>query len=429
MAPKLPTAPATDPASSLPIFSALALTLSLVLVLAAAACGGAHPRGVALAGGWRAAADTVDGVVHVVNSPPAHEDTAAEWHLVPDLRIGTESGGGPAQFGQVLGIAVGDSGRVFVLDGQAQQVRIFSPAGRFIRAVGRKGGGPGEFRGAYGLAFSHGVLWVADHGNNRYTAFDRDGKLLATYRAPFTSYGYIWDGTVLRNGALCQTAFLPITVPPDRQTHELQCYQPVDPLAGGAASQLMVDTSFAIPRAKLKPETFVLRGGNMRMYVPVPFTSHGLWLYDPRGGFWTATTDRYRIARLTLSGDTALVLEARRPIVRVSSQERDSAIAALRKLAERVGASAPDYSRIPSSRPALQAMDLDASGRLWVRPTVAGRTTVFDVFDRSGRHVATVRAPFRVPTYWHPLIRDTALYALVTDSLDVPYVLRARIVR
>jgi len=47
--------------------------------------------------------------------------------------------------------------------------------GRFIKAFGRHGQGPGEFMGPHGLAFdSQGRLFVADRSNNRIQIFDRD---------------------------------------------------------------------------------------------------------------------------------------------------------------------------------------------------------------------------------------------------------------
>ena len=55
----------------------------------------------------------------------------------------------------------------------------FSKDGKFIKAWGRKGSGPGEFDTPHALAIdSRGRLFVGDRGNSRIQIFDQDGKFL-----------------------------------------------------------------------------------------------------------------------------------------------------------------------------------------------------------------------------------------------------------
>lgn len=74
-------------------------------------------------------------------------DTTPEWSLSaePTLSIGSDSI--PEEvFGQV-GAALGlEDGRVAVLDSRAVEIRIFEPDGRYLRTLGRRGRGPGEFQ-------------------------------------------------------------------------------------------------------------------------------------------------------------------------------------------------------------------------------------------------------------------------------------------
>ena len=64
----------------------------------------------------------------------------------PRLRIGVEAGEEPLQFDQITGVARLDGGRIAVANGRPAEVRIFSPAGEFLSAVGSAGQGPGEFQ-------------------------------------------------------------------------------------------------------------------------------------------------------------------------------------------------------------------------------------------------------------------------------------------
>jgi sugar lactone lactonase YvrE len=59
----------------------------------------------------------------------------------------------------------------------------FSKDGKFIKAWGKKGSGPGEFDMPHSLAFdSKGRLFVADRSNSRIQIFDQDGKFLAEWK-------------------------------------------------------------------------------------------------------------------------------------------------------------------------------------------------------------------------------------------------------
>ena len=71
-----------------------------------------------------------------------------------------------------------DDGSVAIADGiNRQEVRIFSEEGVFLRALGRSGGGPGEFRSIRGLVAVPGEIVVWDIQTLRLTYFLADGQL------------------------------------------------------------------------------------------------------------------------------------------------------------------------------------------------------------------------------------------------------------
>ena len=71
-------------------------------------------------------------------------------------RLGVLSGDGPEVFGEVSDVALSHDDRIFVLDGHAQQVRVFDPSGEFVESFGGLGDGPEEMRGAYEIAVERG---------------------------------------------------------------------------------------------------------------------------------------------------------------------------------------------------------------------------------------------------------------------------------
>lgn len=151
--------------------------LVVMLLSLPAACGEA--RGPAP----RATIDTLEsGIVHVSNPQVGVWGERPAWRLTDEVRIGTSLGTGPAMFGDVRDVALDAAGRVYVLDSQAQEIRVFDTAGSYVRTAGRPGAGPGEFRGAAGMLIDpSGNLWVLNQVNQRYTVFDPSGALLAEY--------------------------------------------------------------------------------------------------------------------------------------------------------------------------------------------------------------------------------------------------------
>ena len=97
--------------------------------------------------------------------------------LVEELRIGRMMGGNEADLLYSLkGIEIGPGGDIYVLD--ADEVKVFSPAGEFLRSWGRRGEGPGEFELTLGLALVRDTIAVA--GGDRVQFFDLGGRLLSS---------------------------------------------------------------------------------------------------------------------------------------------------------------------------------------------------------------------------------------------------------
>jgi sugar lactone lactonase YvrE len=97
------------------------------------------------------------------------------------------TGEGPDTFNQPSDVAVAPNGDIFVADGHDEDsnARIvkFAKDGKFIKAWGKRGKGPGQFDCPHGLAFdSKGRLFVADRSNNRIQIFDREGKFLEEWK-------------------------------------------------------------------------------------------------------------------------------------------------------------------------------------------------------------------------------------------------------
>ena len=101
------------------------------------------------------------------------------------MTLGTPGvpGSGPTSLNSPSDVVVAESGDVFVADGHGldgnNRVVKYSKDGKFIKAWGKTGYGPGEFRTLHTIAIdSRGRVFVGDRSNNRIQIFDQDGKFL-----------------------------------------------------------------------------------------------------------------------------------------------------------------------------------------------------------------------------------------------------------
>ncbi len=97
------------------------------------------------------------------------------------------AGDGPDTFNKPSDVSIAPNGDIFVADGHGPgsnaRVVKFSADGKFIKAWGKEGTGPGEFNNPHSLAMdSKGRLFVADRGNSRVQIFDQDGNFLEEWR-------------------------------------------------------------------------------------------------------------------------------------------------------------------------------------------------------------------------------------------------------
>jgi DNA-binding beta-propeller fold protein YncE len=87
-------------------------------------------------------------------------------------------------FNLPYGVAVNGIGELYVADTHNHRIQWFTPAGKLIKAWGRKGKAPGEFDTPRGLTVDvFGNVWVADHTNQRVQKFSYDGRLLGVFGA------------------------------------------------------------------------------------------------------------------------------------------------------------------------------------------------------------------------------------------------------
>ncbi len=79
-------------------------------------------------------------------------------------------------FGMYLAVALAHDGQLYVGDQSAKEIRVFDSEGNYLKTLGRKGQGPGEYQSIISLALTpdDDSLYVYDFINARVSVYDSD---------------------------------------------------------------------------------------------------------------------------------------------------------------------------------------------------------------------------------------------------------------
>ncbi len=149
---------------------------SLSLLLAALAlpgCTDERPSSAAAGNRWDSAG------MEIVEHASLTEYDAPVYPVEYLLQVSEDHASEEETFGSVPDADLLPGGELAVLDEHAAQVRVFSSDGTFLRAMGRKGRGPGELSGGLTLGmlvFPGGGLALPDLGNQAFVVFDSGGS-------------------------------------------------------------------------------------------------------------------------------------------------------------------------------------------------------------------------------------------------------------
>jgi hypothetical protein len=307
---------------------------------------------------------------------------------------------------------------LYVLDAGNSRVLVFDAAGRFVRAVGRKGEGPGELITPAALVVSpEGTIVVSDVGRRAFSLFSAEGTFLRNHPFPEEHGMSLSQATLFthpRGGVVAQTFVAPRRVAGQPTGERLAPVVWLDfPLAGakaGTAPAAAPRTIFVFRLPSLTPQVMTQggRATGVSTMTPnwAPPTAFGVL---PDGGLVLARDAGYRVEVTSPSGVVQRMYE--RPLVprRGTDQDKERYIrtraAAIAEQAaprdESSSAAVPDPSRLEAAVrgaawmeviPVLSGVMADPGGRIWVArtPPDFGTSGPIDVLRADGTYVGTV---------------------------------------
>lgn len=321
--------------------------------------------------------------VPVVRNTDAEGDREVGWriHEKPTVVIGELTDPDPYQFDQIVGAVRLSDGRIVVLDGGTNELRLFDPTGSHLASSGGSGQGPGEFGRPDALARMPGdTLMVWDVGQQRASWFDESGDFVRSHRSGPSEWEDIFEAEVVRGWAPLPDGTLllrgqPRTVEvedgwwrrPMRLTRADPETRAVDTLGwygerleynAGSAQEPGLQTVWYFAT-----ETVVAAGGDpVRIYIGA--------MEEPEEG--------YEIEVVGEEGETKRIIRHERPVRQVSNEDEQAAREEHRTFLRRVGhprgddyteaelEAALDALPIPERIPPHGALQVDTEGYLWV---------------------------------------------------------------
>ena len=340
--------------------------------------------------------------------------TPTRLPVEPALSLGGSDASGPTQFFRVQNVVFGPDDRLWVADGQSNQIRIFNNDGSHSKTIGGRGAGPGEFMRLRLLAvFRSDTVAAWDDSNGRLTLFDGEGDFIRT-QALWQSelpvpraFDVYADGTIL--------------------ARQPQILHGDSNEPGGLIhdSTQLVRVDFArrsrMVEAVASGQSWLWTGRNQ---VPVAFTSapafdvQGRTVHLAQGSAFQITVFRegraveiYGIERRErpVSGTE---LEAYREYVDafIPESQRDTYLDML------------DHPSRPTVLPAYGRLIIAPDGHTWAQLYASAsllRPMMWDVFDEARRLVGQVETP---KGFWPTSLSEKAVAGVWFDDYGVEHV-------
>lgn len=126
--------------------------------------------------------EQIAGITNIHNpATPLHPNKAVSF--VEELTVGGDDEAGESLLSQPKGFVVDDDENIYASDWSDQDIKVFDNNGNFIRTIGSKGSGPGEFQIIGSIALlPDRRLMVMDFDARRTSIFEHDGQFLNSYQ-------------------------------------------------------------------------------------------------------------------------------------------------------------------------------------------------------------------------------------------------------
>jgi hypothetical protein len=358
------------------------------------------------------------------------DSSLPQWTFVHELSIGNESSPEYA-LTRVQSIRIDSAGSMYVVHPQDGRIRVFDRNGQFLRYIGRRGEGPGEFDRLLQAGLRGDTVWAADATS--LARFTLNGELIRDdpirYATPSEQFRASGIDYVLPDGSY---AVVPSWLP---SRDEADWPSGVPLFAINANGVLTHD----IGEFDLEPLRMFRMPDGTRGMAFIPFLPLFPYSRAPDGSSFVfvrqrpATSDApatFRVVKVTFAGDTTFARDVDYEPILVQQAAQDSVLRAVtgegdnRRPADVVRARM-EAAPIPEYYPPVKAILQGSDGSTWLQMQ-GPPTGEWLVLGTDGTPLAQTRGPVELQLL---AVDANRAWGFELDAYDVPSVVRYRIVK
>jgi len=320
--------------------------------------------------------ETIDGVTYVHNpATPLHPGRTVAFE--EDFTFKEKDEAGEIRIYKPGRFIVDSQGNVFVQDNSDMAIKVFDAQGKYLRAVGRKGSGPGEFGQIADMAIlPDGRLLFTDFETRRTSLFNRDGQFLSSFQwKKFFSQVYL----------VTDSSYTVADMVVSERARELWV-KTID----FNGEEILTFGKFSYPEFKM------LQQGEITFSTSVPWSPQSVFAGDQkRQWLYHCLNDKYVIEVYDSQGKLFRKIDRPYEPAPVTSADTAEFMSRFKDRPDSPFAKMAKEMELPKVKTVTDRMVVDSEGNLWVRTNEEKKEddktfTAVDILDPEGFYTARV---------------------------------------
>jgi len=325
--------------------------------------------------------ETIEGVTYVHNpETPLHPDKIVSFE--EELTIGKFDETKEIPLYKPGIYTVNYEGKVYISDESDMAIKVFDQNGTFLKSIGRKGSGPGEFDFISSMAtLPNGNILVMDFQSRRASLFKPDGEFINSY---------LWRGNIFGIYLTTDSSY----------TVNESIYKEEE-------SELWIKT-FDFPGKELvsfgkfsTSEFKRIRQGNMTIGMSVPQSPRSIFAGDQeRQWLYHCLNNKYLIEVYDQNGKLFRKIDRPYEPVAFTSEDAKKFLSRFEARPDSPGAKLAKQMELPKVKTVAERLLVDDRGNLWVETNEEKKEAektlkAYDIFNKQGFYDARIWCEFR----------------------------------
>jgi len=320
--------------------------------------------------------ETIGGVTYVHNpATPLHPGRTVSFE--EDFTYKEKDQAGEVRIYKPGRFTVDALDKVYIEDDSDMGIKVFDPQGKYLRTIGRKGNGPGEFgRIADMTILPDGRLLVTDFETRRTSLFSPEGQFLSSFQ---------WKRFFSQVHLATDSSYTVNEMVVAEETRELWV-KTID----FNGEEVLAFGKFSYPEFKM------LRQGDMTFSTSVPWSPASVFAGDQkRQWLYHCLNDKYLIEVYDQKGKLFRKIDRPYEPPAVTSEDIEEFLSRFKDTPDSPFAKMAKEMELPKIKTVTDRMVVDSEGNLWVRTNEEKKEgdktfTAVDILDPEGFYTARV---------------------------------------